>query len=280
MATTRFRVHHLDCACIRRLTIHGRPLGCHCLLVETPANGLVLIDTGLGACDLHDPVPRLGLSFSYLYANPKRDPRMAAIHQIRALGFAPEDVRHVVMTHLDLDHVGGLSDFPHAKVHVHALELDAAMTRGTFKAKHRYRPLMWAHGPDFTTYSEEGESWFGFEAIRQLQGLPPEILFVPLFGHTLGHCGVAVDDGGGWLLHAGDAYFDPREIKLPKRKCAWKVGTFQAMVQTVRRERLHNQDRLRNLHATHPDIRIFCAHNPFELDEARRTNRSLQPLPA
>ena len=279
MSASGFRVHHLNCACIQRLSIHGRQLACHCLLIETPASGLVLVDTGLGTTDLIDPRKRLGFAFAHIYANPKRDPAMAAANQIRTLGFQPADVRHIVMTHLDLDHVGGLSDFPQAKVHVHARELDAAMVRKSFKAQHRYSPPMWAHNPDFRAYSEEGEPWFGFEAVRQLAGLPPELLLVPLFGHTLGHCGVAMEDGTGWLLHAGDAYFDPREIKQPRRECAWKVGAFQAMVQTVRKDRLRNQARLRELHATRPEVRIFSAHNPFELDEARASTRQ-PPLPA
>ncbi len=263
-----YRVHHLNCACIQRLTIHGRQLACHCLLVETPASGLVLVDTGLGECDLIDPARRLGISFTYLYANPKRDPAMAAVHQIRQLGLDPADVRHIVMTHLDLDHVGGLVDFPQAKVHVHAAELDAALTRRSFRDRHRYLPPMWAHQPHWETYSEQGEPWFGFEAVRNLRGLPAEILLVPLFGHTLGHCGVAVHGRDGWMLHAGDAYFDPREVHGPQRTCAWKVGLFQAMVQTRRSQRLHNQARLRAFTAAHPEVRVFSAHNPFEYLDA------------
>jgi len=110
---------------------------------------------------------------------------------------------------------------------------------------------------------------FEIEAVRGLQELPPEILLVPLFGHTLGHCGVAVQDGEGWMLHAGDAYFDPREINGPTRRCAFMVGLFQAIVQTNRGMRLHNQDRLRSLRARHPEIKVFSAHNPFEIPFAR-----------
>ena len=264
------KVHHLSCACIQGLSIHGRHLACHVLLIETPASGLVLVDTGLGTADYADLPSRLGGEFVHVYARPKRDPSLAAIAQIKALGFSPGDVRHIVLTHMDLDHVGGLSDFPHARVHLHSAELDAAMARRGFKAKRRYRPLMWAHGPDYRAYSEEGEPWFGFEAVRGLEGLPPEILLVPLFGHTLGHCGVAVDAPGGWLLHAGDAYFDPREINGPERRCAPLVGLFQMIVTTDRRMRFHNQARLRHLTATNPEVRVFCAHNPWELEAARR----------
>ena len=258
-------VHHLDCACIQGLSIHGRALACHCLLVETPASGLVLVDTGLGTTDFADPARRLGAEFAYVYARPKRDPSLAALAQVRALGFAPSDVRHIVLTHMDLDHVGGLSDFPQATVHLHAAELAAAQARRTWKDRKRYRPLMWAHAPTFRAYADEGTPWFGFEAVRDLEGLPPEILLVPLFGHTLGHCGVAVHGADGWLLHAGDAYFDPREVHGPRRQCALLVGLFQAIVQTDRRQRLHNQDRLRGLIHAHPEIRVFSAHNPFEI---------------
>ena len=273
------RVHHLNCACIRGLTIHGRALACHCLLIETPAHGLVLVDTGLGTPDLADPVPRLGIEFSYGYARPRRDPALAAIAQIRKLGFAPGDVRHIVLTHMDLDHVGGLVDFPDARVHLHAAEYAAAMARHGFKAKKRYRPPMWAHGPRFATYSEEGEPWFGFSAVRGLEGLPEDILLVPLFGHTLGHCGVALRDESGWLLHAGDAYFDPREIKAPRRQCAPLVGLFQAIVQTDRAMRIENQDRLRRLTHDHPDLRVFCAHNPFEFPPADLTTAPYRAEP-
>ncbi|MBS0516388.1 MAG: MBL fold metallo-hydrolase [Proteobacteria bacterium] len=263
------RVHHMTCACIQRLRIHGMHLCCHVLLVETPRSGLVLVDTGLGTQDYADLTSRLTRSFVYGYARPKRDPALAAVNQIRALGFGPDDVRHIVMTHMDLDHVGGLSDFPKAKVHLHAAELKQCTERRTFRDKHRYLPAMWAHGLDTETYAGNGEAWFGFEAVRELRGLPPEILMIPLFGHTLGHCGVAIQSRDGWLLHAGDAYFDPREVKGEERRCAWQVGLFQALVQTDRSLRLHNQDRLRRLTADHPEIEVFCAHNPWEFEECQ-----------
>ena len=263
------RVHHLSCACIQRLSLGGRPLTCHCLLVETPSSGLLLVDTGLGVRDYADLTSRLGRSFVYGYARPKRDPSLAAIEQIRKLGLDPNEVRHIVMTHMDLDHVGGLSDFPKAKVHLHAAEWKQCSERRSFKDKHRYLPAMWAHGLDKELYSAEGEPWFGFEAVRGLRGVPPEILLVPLFGHTLGHCGVALQTASGWMLHAGDAYFDSREIKQPERACEAGVGLFQALVQTDRRQRLHNQARLRALAAAHPEVEIFAAHNPLELEECR-----------
>lgn len=117
------------------------------------------------------------------YAKPAADPSLAAIRQLEAGGLDPRDVRHIVQTHLDLDYVGGLADYPWATVHVHESELDAALARRDVKGRGRYRPAMWAHGPRWEVYSEEGEAWRGFVAVRELKGLPSEILPVPLFGH-------------------------------------------------------------------------------------------------
>ncbi len=256
------RVHHLSCAHLQRLKMVGQPFVCHVLLIETPASGLVLVDTGLGTADYAAISFRLGRSFAFGYGKPAVDPSLAAIRQLPALGFDPHDVRHIVQTHLDLDHVGGLSDFPWATVHVHRAELAAALARKGAKARGRYRPLMWAHGPRWQTYVEEGEPWFGFAAVRSLEGLPEEILAVPLFGHTHGHCGIAIETGDGWMLDAGDSYFDPREVHGPRRVCGPRVRLFEAIVTTDRGQRVANQDRLRRFTADHPDVDVFSAHDP------------------
>ncbi len=136
------RVHHLSCAHLQRLSMGGRPFVCHVLLIETPASGLVLVDTGLGTADYADIASRLGRGFALGYAKPAVDPSLAAIRQLPALGFDPRDVRHIVQTHLDLDHVGGLSDFPWATVHVHETEREVALARKGIKARGRFRPRM------------------------------------------------------------------------------------------------------------------------------------------
>lgn len=256
------RVYHLNCAHITAMSIGGQPLACHVLLAETPADGLVLVDTGLGTADYADVSSRLGFAFARLYGRPAGDPSLAAIRQVEKLGFQPADVRHIVQTHLDLDHVGGLSDFPWATVHVHAAELDAAMTRKGLKARSRYRPPMWAHHPDFVPYSAEGEPWLGFEAVRGLKGLPDQILALPLPGHTYGHCGIAIETDTGWLLDAGDAYFDARQIYQARPEIGFHVGLFERIVTTDKALRIHNQHRLRQLAASHPEVTIFAAHDP------------------
>jgi len=104
-----------------------------------------------------------------------------------------------VLTHLDFDHAGGLEDFPNAVVHVTAREKEVADARvgGAFVGTRRYRPQQWDAALEWRLYPfDGGERWFGFDSVRDLKGLPPEILLVPLAGHT-------GSDGGGPPLAAG-----------------------------------------------------------------------------
>lgn len=234
---------------------------CHCLLIETDA-GLVLVDTGLGEGSVNGERP-LPLGFRKI-VRPKLDPAQTALAQVRDLGYSPDDVRHIVLTHLDLDHGGGLPDFPKAAVHVHAREKDAALGVTRAADKTRYLAQHWAHQPSWRTYEASGERWQGFDAVRQLDGLGPEILLIPLHGHSEGHCGVAVQTDQGWLLHAGDAYFHRAEIR-PGQRAPAALKAFQRLLCPDNRARLHNQQRLRQL-ASEPTIEVICSHDPAEFE--------------
>ena len=263
------KIHHLNCGTMcpiggTRITGggHGGRIVCHCLLVETE-NGLVLIETGMGVDDVRHPT-RLGpIRFA---SRPQLKLEETALHQVRALGFSPEDVRHIIVTHLDLDHAGGLPDFPKAKVHVLGSELDAALHPPTFAERERYRKVQWAHGPDWVRHAPRGEKWMGLEAVTQLEGLPPEFLMVPLSGHTRGHSGVAVErEPGRWLLHAGDAYFYYDEMNPRRHSCPAGLQVFQRTAAVNNRRRLRNQDRLRELvRAEGARVKVICAHDPEE----------------
>ncbi len=222
------RIHHFDattlCPVSARLVngaggwLDPARLVCHCWLVEA-RGGLVLVDTGVGTADLPEIGQRLGRWFELL-VRPRAEPPTTAILQVRRLGFHPEDVRDIVVTHLDLDHAGGFPDFPAARVHVFRPEYEAAMARANAKERARYRPVHWAHEPRWEVHDLGGERWFGFESVRALgsDGDPgEEALLVPLPGHSRGHSAVAARDGEGWVLHAGDAYFFHGEMAMEPR---------------------------------------------------------------
>ncbi|HEY8567056.1 MAG TPA: MBL fold metallo-hydrolase [Beijerinckiaceae bacterium] len=272
------RVQHLNCGCMCPLggrlfdgVSHGPTarLLCHCLLVESN-DGLVLVDTGFGLGDVERPYERLSPLFIHVN-RIQFDRRETAAHQVEALGFRRSDVRHIVLTHLDFDHAGGLEDFPRATVHVLADEMQAARQRRSFLDRRRYRPQQWDEVGSWATYRRgEGERWFGFEAVRDLKGLPPEILFVPLPGHTLGHAGVAVETPEGWLFNAADAYFNRHEVDRPERECPPAARAYQRMMAVDPDLHYENQERVRKLAHERPDIRIFCSHDPVEFEALRR----------
>ncbi len=269
------RVHHLNCGTMcpvsaRLVNAQGGGLFepgrmvCHCLLIESD-DGLVLVDTGLGLDDVAQGARRLG-TFFMLATGARLDAEETAARQVERLGFKRADVRHIVPTHLDLDHAGGMADFPDATVHIFDREHTAALAPRTFMERERYKSAHWAHGPKWNVLSLQGDRWQGFDSVRAVGGVGTDVLLVPLMGHTRGHCGVAVKAGDRWLLHGGDAYFSSNEMMDPPT-CPPGLSFFQRVVAVDGHERLANQARLRELAKSHPgEVEMFCAHCPVAFD--------------
>ncbi len=214
--------------------------GTLCLLVQT-RQGWVLVDTGLGNEDYSHPTTFTRV-FRVLTKMPF-DRRETAVHQIMQLGIDPQEVRHIVLTHMHFDHCGGLPDFPHAHVHVLRKEYDAVNSPPASFYDLAYVRRHIAHEPEFVLYEETGERWFDFPAIR----LPfePEMWLVPLPYHTRGHCGVTIQTEQGWWLHCGDAAGDFRK-NLP----AWAIRLVLGP----------HEPRLRAFGEAHPEIRLTSSH--------------------
>lgn len=212
-----------------------------CLLIETD-QGLVLVDTGLGLDDYANPTAMTRI-FRVIMDMPF-DSAEAAINQVQRLGYSYEDVKHIILTHMHFDHCSGLADFPHAAVHVHRREYDAFTdNRILHWNEFAYDTRYIAHSPDFVLYDQVDSKWFDFDAIR----LPfePKMYLIPLHGHSLGHCGVAIDTESDWFFHAGDAgaiYNDQTPAWL-----IWLVlGPYD--------------QRLRKFLREHPEVEIVNSH--------------------
>jgi glyoxylase-like metal-dependent hydrolase (beta-lactamase superfamily II) len=250
--------------CPRFLKVNERgKMVIHVLAVETDRDGLIVVDTGFGAmaCDRPSLIPR---PFRFL-VRPQFSHEATAVAQIEALGFTASDVQHVVVTHLGLDHAGGLRDFPNASVHLHARELEAARYPRNIAERNRYLPYQ-IEGVEFVTYEEAGDDLFGFRAVRSLQGIDADVALVPLFGHSRGHSGVAVRGESGWQLHAGDAYFHHSELADSPRGTG-PLNVFQKLAAADNRQRLANRDRLGAAAREHRgELEIFSAHDPVELE--------------
>lgn len=249
------------------------PLGCgtmvcHVLLVETD-NGLVLIDSGFGSRDCGDPAGRLGPARRFI--RPVLDDAEVAANQVERLGFRRDDVRHIVVTHFDPDHVGGISDFPEAQVHVTELEARGALRAPSLNERIRFRAVQWEHGPKIVEHAPDGEGWRGFGAAKELDEVSPGIVLISLPGHTRGHAGVAVDAGHRWVVHCGDAYFHHGTIDGTARRPP-VVAAFESASAFDFKMVRQNHARLAELYQRRePDMFMVCSHDRSLYKQAKAT---------
>ncbi|MGD2166036.1 MAG: MBL fold metallo-hydrolase [Anaerolineae bacterium] len=220
-----------------------------CLLVQGQ-DGLILVDTGLGTRDCTAPSLKMRI-FRALMRSP-RGLSHTAHQQIVELGLRPADVNHILVTHLHLDHSGGLPDFPDAVVHTTRPEYEAATTPIGVRRLY-YEQAHWRHGPRWRLHGDvQPRAWFGFDAIEVREIGSPRVLLVPLPGHSPGHAGVAVETDEGWLFHCGDALpFGGLESPAPDGISSLGCGPHIA--------------RIRRFAEEHPDqVEVVSSHAPLQ----------------
>jgi glyoxylase-like metal-dependent hydrolase (beta-lactamase superfamily II) len=236
----------------------------HCLLVDT-GDGLVLVDTGWGVRDCTDPSPAVR-QFADL-TGCTREVRETAIRQVEALGHDPAEVKHIFMTHLHLDHAGGLRDFPGAIVYASAGEIEASQHPKTLMEWGAYRPEHWAHGPKWHPEATGGGHWFGLRCTTPVRLGLAEFVMIPLPGHTRGHCAVGVRVGDRWLMHCGDAYGYYRQADPVQPYSHPNGRLMEALVTRGFRIPRHHWETLRGLLRTHGQrVRAFCSHDAHEFE--------------
>ena len=187
------------------------PLGMRCLLIEHE-DGLVLLDTGSG----NKETPK----FHDIYAIENRgaEGRTALEDGIRAAGFAPDDVKLVINTHLHFDHAGGntyrapsgevLPAFPNARYVVQAGER-AYAEHPNERTTASYFPANW----------EPIDAAGRFEFVTGAREIVPGIEVRPTPGHTPHHQSVLVRSGGETLCFLGDLVPTAHHLPLP-----WIMG--------------------------------------------------------
>ena len=129
----------------------------HTLVVERP-EGLLLVDTGFGRGDVEDP-KRLGQPFRAM-VRPALDPSETVHAQLLGLGLDPADVTDIALTHLDLDHAGGLSEERFAAMEA-GVKVAAGTDMGGFVHGKNYREIeVLGHGdaePSFSSLQVLGQ---------------------------------------------------------------------------------------------------------------------------
>ena len=127
---------------------------------------------------------------------------------LKAIGVKPEDIDALIITHAHFDHlsgaiVGGRKVFPEAEVYLDRRDI----AYFTDPAKRVAAPDL-LHS-SFDTTAELLRLYPGLQQIEGAHDISPGVSTVDLTGHTPGHIGVRVADGGESLLIASDMLFHP-----------------------------------------------------------------------
>ena len=273
------RIHHLNCGslCPRGGKLFGgaggplsaAPMCCHCLLIEGD-DRLILVDAGLGVEDVNEP-SRLGFLFNTM-VRPRLEVAETALRQVVDLGYRPSDVRHIVPTHLDLDHAGGICDFPDAAVHVFAAELRAASHRSSLSERNRYRAVQIAAIKKWAPVEEDGQ------------------ILVRLFSRARdsrnarrGAAGAAARPYARALRRRGPAgerlaaplrrrLFPPRRSRPERPRCAEGLALVPVAGRRRRRSAARQSSalaRTRAPWARRSEAHLLARHNGFRRDEER-----------
>ena len=220
--------------------------------VEHP-EGIVLIDSGADA-----GLKRLPSWHPYFQRAVKFDiePEQEAGAQLRALGAAPRDVRLIVLTHLHIDHDGGLAAFPGARVLVSAGERAAAA--GIVGRLNGYLPQRWPSSFDPEPLAFADEPYGPFARSRRLTA-DGELIALPTPGHTPNHVSVVLDDGERRIVFLGDAAYSQDNL------LAGRVDGISPAAATTRA----TLARLAALAAERPTL-LLPTHEPGAADRLAR----------
>src|SRR5262249_32069654 len=125
--------------------------------------------------------------------------------QLRALGIGPRDVAQVVLTHLHIDHDGGLAHFPHCDIFVSRGEVRTA--RGWMGRMRGYLPNRWPAWFNPVPLDLTTEAFGPFATSRRLTSAG-DVIAVGTPGHTADHLSVLVEDHGITYVLAGDSSYN------------------------------------------------------------------------
>jgi N-acyl homoserine lactone hydrolase len=168
--------------------------------IEHP-EGVIVVDTGAGAhlksLPRWHPYFRFAVRFDI-------EPEQEVGPQLRRLGIGAGDVKTVVLTHMHIDHDGGLAHFPHSRILASVEEI--ARTAGIGGAMLGYLPKRWPKwfAPEPLAWQPSRYGPFARSARISVAG---DVIAVPTPGHTPSHLSVIVRDGEHEIMLAGDASY-------------------------------------------------------------------------
>ena len=213
-------------------------------LIDTGSE-VILVDTGIPAGTPEEAPDENSMAFT------GKD-ICTYMEAFAALGYKPEQVTKILLTHRHADHSGELRSFPNAKVYVNKDEMGAAELLGLTNLV----PVIYTDGP-----------YYNFP---ECQKIDDGIYLIKAKGHTRGNSIIVVEnDGLFYMLHGDITYCDEA---LYQDKLSVVFDDLSAARQT--------QDRIREFVRNHPTV--YCGtHSPqgYENLEAKRVIDLDNPVP-
>ncbi len=211
----------------------GEWMPTYCWLIEHP-DGLTLVDTGETA-QIYEKgyLPDGGLYHKAV--ETRIEPAEEIPQQLAKIGFAPKDIKTVILTHLHGDHIGGLAHFEHCKIYVSKTEYDFATSKkGTGNGYFKKNWPSWFQ-PELIRYNNADEGNFSQSKKITTDG---KIVVVPTPGHSIGHQSVLVKGDNHTTILAGDLTYNEStlqkeiaDVLLPNKAAKQTVKAMHQYVQ-------------------------------------------------
>jgi N-acyl homoserine lactone hydrolase len=216
-------------------------------IIEHPKQGVLLFDTGI---NYHVADPEAaerywgpGLRDAFGCSLRRED---AVDQQLAKLGYKLEDVKYVIMSHLHLDHAGGMCHFPHATFVVQKNELRYAWWPDAFPGLvYCYNDIKDTRG--FTFVQLNGDvDLFQDGTIR----------LISTSGHTPGHQAMIVrlENRGPVCLAADTAHLQEAYKNLAPMPYDWNV---EILTESYMKLRVLEQS----------GIPIYFSHDPEDFEK-------------
>ena len=213
-------------------------------LIDTGSE-VILVDTGIPAGTPEEAPDENSIAFT------GKD-ICTYMEAFAALGYKPEQVTKILLTHRHADHSGELRSFPNAKVYVNKNEMDAAELQGLTNIV----PVSYTDG-----------AYYNFP---ESQKIADGIYYIKAKGHTKGNSIIIVEmDGLFYMIHGDITYVDEA---LYADKLSVVFDDLPAARET--------QNRVREFIRNHPTV--YCGtHTPqgYENLEAKRVMDLDNPVP-
>ncbi|WP_374029078.1 MBL fold metallo-hydrolase [Bdellovibrio bacteriovorus] len=191
--------------------------------IEMEARGLllksegmnILIDTGNGKDFVAKYGEKLGNKFAEMYNIEDSGPSL--LKSLAAHGLKPEDIHHVILTHLHFDHAGGATTekngklvptFPNAQYWIQKGNLETA-SHPNLRERASYYPA------NFQPLLDAGV----LNVIEGEKEILPGISVLISNGHTQAQQMVKITDGKTTVLYCGDVVPTSTHVKIP-----WLMG--------------------------------------------------------